>query len=194
MDISIHGFEKYETSHIDGHARQKLEKLEVLLAPTAGTHCEVQGRHTANPERACRVQISMHVRGRTLRTEVKGANVLRAIDAAVHKMERQIAKFKGRSRRNRRGKAADPGQMPAPIGNGDEADLEMWDERGFIVREKEFEVTPLPVADAVEAMEMLEHDFHVFLNADTGDLNVVYRRESGNYGLLKPQVKGNRVA
>ena len=190
MDIAIHGFERNETVRIDDHARPKLEKLEAMLAaPNAGMHCEVQGRHTANPERACRVQISMHVKGRTLRTEVKGANVLRAIDAAVHKMERQIAKFKGRSRRNRRGKWEDQDLAPVQAGTGDEADLEMWDERGFIVREKEFEVTALPVADAVEAMEMLEHDFHVFVNEDTGDLNVVYRRESGNYGLLKPHLR-----
>ncbi len=186
MDIAIHGFERNETVRIADHARLKLEKLETMLAPNAGTHCEVQRRHTANPERACRVQISMQVRGRTLRTEVKGANVVRAIDAAVHKMERQIAKFKGRSRRNRRGKWEGQGLAPVQAETGEEADLEMWDERGFIVREKEFEVTALPVAEAVEAMEMLEHDFHVFVNEDTGDLNVVYRRESGNYGLLKP--------
>ncbi len=191
MDIVIHGFERNETVRIEGHARPKLEKLEAVLMPQAGTRCEVQGRHTVNPERACRVQVSMYVRGRTLRTEVKGPDVLRALDAAVHKMESQIAKFKGRSRRNRRGKWEDQALAPEATGIGDEADLEMWDERGFIVREKEFEVTPLPVASAVETMEMLDHDFHVFLNEDTGDLNVVYRRESGNYGLLKPHLQKN---
>lgn len=189
MDIAIHGFERNETVRIDAHARPKLQKLEAVLASSAGARCEVQGRHTVNPERACRVQISMHVRGRTLRTEVKGPNVLRAIDVAVHKMERQIEKFKGRRRRNRRDKAEALDLAAVPAETGEDAALEMWDERGFIVREKEFEVTALPVAEAVEAMEMLEHDFHVFLNEDTGDLNVVYRRESGNYGLLKPHLR-----
>lgn len=187
MDIAIHGFERIETGRIEGHARPKLEKLEALLAQSVGTHCEVHGRHSANPERACKVQVSMHVRGRTMRAEVKGPNVLRAIDAAIHKMERQIEKFKGRYRRNRRGRKDEQVIESTLDVVSDEADMEMWDERGFIVREKEFEVTALPVADAVEAMEMLEHDFHVFLNEETGDLNVVYKRQSGNYGLLKPQ-------
>ena len=146
--------------------------------------------HTPNPERACRVQISMHVRGRTLRAEVKGPNVLRAIDAAIEKMERQIDRFKGRYRRNRRAKKEAYASMPVSTEVVDETDLEMWDERGFVVREKEFKVAALPVAEAVEAMEQLEHDFHVFLNEETGDLNVVYRRQSGNYGLLKPQKGG----
>lgn len=186
MDISIHGFERIETDRIEGHARPKLEKLESQLAQTVGTFCEIHGRHSANPERACRIQVSLHVRGRILRTEVKGPNVLRAIDAAVHKMDRQIEKFKGRHRRNRRVKRDEIGSGAAHEVSGNDVDMEMWDERGFIVREKEFEVTALSVADAVEAMEMLEHDFHVFLNDDSGVLNVVYRRQSGNYGLLKP--------
>jgi putative sigma-54 modulation protein len=190
MDIAIHGFERSETSQIDGHARPRLEKLEAVLAQPAGTRCEVHGRHTPNPERACRVQISMHVRGRTLRAEVKGPNVLRAIDAAIEKMERQIDRFKGRYRRNRRAKKEAYASMPVSTEVVDETDLEMWDERGFVVREKEFKVAALPVAEAVEAMEQLEHDFHVFLNEETGDLNVVYRRQSGNYGLLKPQKGG----
>ncbi len=190
MDIAIHGFERAETSHIDGHARPRLEKLEAVLAQPAGTRCEVHGRHTPNPERACRVQISMHIKGRTLRAEVKGPNVLRAIDAAIEKMERQIDRFKGRYRRNRRAKKEEFAPISGTADVGEEADLEMWDERGFIVREKVFEVAALPVAEAVEAMELLEHDFHVFLNEETGDLNVVYRRQSGNYGLLKPQKGG----
>lgn len=187
MDIAVHGFESVETGRIEGHALPRLRKLEQVLSQSVDTRCEVQGRTDLSPERFCRVQISMHVRGRTLRSEVKGPNVLRAIDAASHKMERQIERFKGRFRKNRRERA--DGAAPGVFSAEDQAteDLEMYDERGFIVREKEFPVAALGVADAVEAMELLEHDFHLFVNQESGDLNVVYRRRGGNYGLLKPQ-------
>lgn len=56
-----------------------------------------------------------------------------------------------------------------------------------IVREKKFDLRPMDVEEAILEMEMLEHDFFVFLNSDTETVNVVYRRKGGKYGLLEPQ-------
>jgi putative sigma-54 modulation protein len=55
-----------------------------------------------------------------------------------------------------------------------------------IVRTKQFQMKPMSAEEAVLQMELLDHDFFVFTSADTGDINVVYRRRDGNYGLIEP--------
>ncbi len=182
MEIRLHGFGRTEAVSVTAYAEKKIAKLEALLPRALGVHCEVEKRGFANTERAFRVQITMHVRGRTLRAEIKGGNVLGVLDACVHKMERQIERFKGRRRRDRR---SIRDAVPVPAVPETEAAV-AEEESPVIVREKEFELSPIEVEEAVEVMELLGHDFHVFLNRDTNTVNVVYRREYGDYGLLKP--------
>jgi putative sigma-54 modulation protein len=55
-----------------------------------------------------------------------------------------------------------------------------------IVRTKQFQMKPMDAEEAVLQMELLDHDFYVFTSADTGDINVVYRRRDGDYGLIEP--------
>src|ERR687890_105588 len=55
-----------------------------------------------------------------------------------------------------------------------------------IVRTKQFQMKPMGAEEAVLQLELLDHDFYVFTSADTGDINVVYRRRDGNYGLIEP--------
>ncbi len=181
MDIRLHGFDKSEAASITAYAEKKIARLESMLPRTIGTHCEVEKRGFANAERVCRVQITMQVRGRTLRAEIKGSNVLAALDAGTRKMERQIERFKGRKRRDRRSIRDEVPTTTLPEDN-----VAVEEELPVIVREKEFELSPMMVEEAVEVMELLGHDFHVFLNRDSDTINVVYRREDGNYGLLKP--------
>lgn len=189
MEVALHGFPKVEAERIEQYARDKMQKLEAILPQVIDTRCEIHKRAMTNPKRACRVQITMHVRGRLLRAEIKGDNVVAAIDGTVSKMERQIDRFKGRRRLDRRSirdEAPVPAASEAPL--ADEG-LEFWDEAGYIVREKEFGLSPMDVEEAIEAMELLGHDFHVFLDRSSRSLNVVYRRESGNYGLLRPRIE-----
>lgn len=190
MEVTFHGFGKDDTAGLERYARVKMQKLEGILPQVIDAACEIYERNLANPERVFRVQMTMHVRGRILRSEVKGRNVTAALDAATHKMERQIDRFKGRKRKDRRSQRdAEASPTPAAAAAADAAyAAEWWDEEGYIVREKEFDVTAMAVEEAVEVMELLEHDFHVFLNRESQSLNVVYRRARGNYGLLKPRL------
>lgn len=190
MEVTFHGFGKDDTAGLERYARVKMQKLEGILPQVIDAACEIYERNLANPERVFRVQMTMHVRGRILRSEVKGRNVTAAVDAATHKMERQIDRFKGRKRKDRRS-PRDAEALPTTdaAAAADAAyEAELWGEEGYIVREKEFGVTAMAVEEAVEVMELLEHDFHVFLNRESQSLNVVYRRARGNYGLLKPRL------
>jgi putative sigma-54 modulation protein len=104
-----------------------------------------------------------------------------AIDTVLDKMYRQIARYKGKRQNRWRGAATAP--EPLPI---EEEELE--EEASRIVRVKRFLMTPMGPEEAVEQMELLGHDFFVFFHADEGRINVLYRRKTGDYGLLQPEL------
>jgi putative sigma-54 modulation protein len=99
-----------------------------------------------------------------------------SIDAVLDKMYRQIARYKG--------KRQDRWQTAAEVLPIEEPEEELV---GEIVRIKRFDVRPMAPEEAIEQMELLGHSFYIFLNADEDALNVVYRRDDGNYGLLQPE-------
>ncbi len=74
-----------------------------------------------------------------------------------------------------------PAPPEEPITPEEEANLE-----ARIVRTKQFQMKPMGAEEAVLQMDLLDHDFYVFTSAETGDINVVYRRRDGNYGLIEP--------
>jgi len=97
-----------------------------------------------------------------------------SIDQLVTKLERQIKRYSDRRRRRpsrRDGAAAEALQGDEPM----------------IVKTKQFAVKPMSADEAVLQLELIGHDFFVFRNADTGGVNVVYRRHGGGYGLIEPQ-------
>jgi putative sigma-54 modulation protein len=102
-----------------------------------------------------------------------------SIDQLVEKLERQVIRY--RDKRRRRAARDDGGQpMEATSTTADEPGRQ-------IVKVKQFAVKPMTPEEAVLQLELIGHDFFVFQNADTEDLNVVYRRRDGNYGHIEPQ-------
>ncbi len=128
------------------------------------------------------VEVTATINGLILRAEESTNDMYASIDKVVDKLERQIAKYKTRINRKARQVTGDIGRaagLPS-----DEADDEL-----NVVRTKRFAVKPMPVEEAVLQMNLLGHDFFVFANADTDEVNVVYRRKDGNYGLIEPSLK-----
>lgn len=113
--------------------------------------------------------------GMLIRGEVKSPDMYASIDMVTEKLERQIRKYKTRINRKAR-------QL---VLNGEES-RETEDERR-IVRTKRFNLKPMLPDEAVLQMNLLEHDFFMFINAETGKANVVYRRKDGNYGLIESE-------
>jgi putative sigma-54 modulation protein len=103
-----------------------------------------------------------------------------AIDAAAAALERQLKKFKGKFiERTQRGELP-----PAPVEDDGEVEEDFTPE---IVRSKRFELRPMGPEDAAAQMEALGHDFYMFTNAETSEVNVIYKRRDGNYGLIEPR-------
>ncbi len=128
------------------------------------------------------VEVTATINGLILRAEESTNDMYASIDKVVDKLERQISKYKTRINRKAR-------QVSGDIGRTAGLPREEEDDELHVVRTKRFAVKPMPVEEAVLQMNLLGHDFFVFANADTDEVNVVYRRKDGNYGLIEPSLK-----
>ncbi len=115
-----------------------------------------------------------------VRSEKEDEDMMVSVDKAVENLEKQLLKAKGRKVAKRKLVEAES------IESENEALAD--DDSPVIERNKKFEVLPMDVEEAVTQMELLGHDFFVFLNTSTETLNVVYKRKNGNYGLIEPEI------
>ena len=124
-------------------------------------------------------QITIHVPRSILRAEERAGDIFTAFDAAMDKIERQIRRYKGRRIDRRKGGAVAEAKPPVPA-------EETAPATGRIVRTKRFEVSAVPPEEAIEQMELLGHSFFIFLDVTDGQLSILYKRQDGNYGMIKP--------
>ncbi len=131
-------------------------------------------------------QITIHGKGYILRTEERAEDVSAAFDLSLDKMTRQIERFKGK-----RSKGRGDGTSAAEVA-GEEPVLEENaepEEKPVIARRKKFHMVPMDEAEAIEQMQLLDHeDFFIFYNAATSDVNVIYKRHDGTYGLIETDI------
>jgi len=125
------------------------------------------------------VDVTVQLKDLLLRGEDKTSDMYASVDGAIEKIERQILKFK--TRINRRLHSENE-IVAAPIPGVDEVL-----EEPRVVRTKRFAIKPMSIGEAIMQMDLLGHDFYVFSNAETEEVNVVYRRRDGNYGLIEPE-------
>jgi putative sigma-54 modulation protein len=104
-----------------------------------------------------------------------------AVDAVSEKLERQVRKYRTRLYRKFRNQG-----LKALIAEMGESGKK--EEEATIVKTKRFMMKPMPVDEAILQMNLLGHDFYVFRNAETEQVNVLYKRKDGNYGLIEPEV------
>jgi putative sigma-54 modulation protein len=132
------------------------------------------------------VEVTMPVNGIIIRAEERSPDMYASIDLVSDKLEGQIRKHKTKLNRRFRDEGIrtlireSAATAPAVL----EEELA---EEGRIVRVKKFAFKPMTTEEAVLQMDLLGHDFFVFSNAETEEVNVVYRRYDGNYGLIEPE-------
>lgn len=128
------------------------------------------------------VEVTVPVNGMLLRGEEATADMYTSIDLVIEKLERQIEKYKTRIARKFRTNGGFKGELVASRAPDDESTEELQ-----VVKTKRFAVKPMAVEEALLQMNLIHHDFYVFTNADTEEVNVLYRRKDGNYGLIEPE-------
>ena len=107
-----------------------------------------------------------------------------SIDNVLDKLEKQIIRHRTRLEKSLRSGAF---RYAEPVYGGSYEDSEDEGEGPQIVRVKRFAIKPMSEEEAMLQLDMLGHSFYVFMNADTGSMNVLYKRKDGNYGLIEPE-------
>ena len=178
MDVSIFARNMEVTSWLREYVERKVAKLDRYLPSIDEARMDMKVENTRSADHSQVAQLTIRVRGTILRAEERTSDMFASIDAVLDKMYRQIGRYKGK----RRDRLQHVSIEDLPI----EEPLE--EPVGEIVRVKNFEVRAMLPEEAIEQMELLGHRFYIFLNADEGAVNVVYRRDDGNYGLLQPDL------
>ena len=126
-----------------------------------------------------KVEVTIPVKGSIIRSEQVSSDMYVSIDLVEEVIERQLRKYKSKLINKQKDRAYFQKSFIA-------YDFAQEDEEIVISREKKFDIKPLYPEDACVQMELLGHNFFVFNNAETGDVNVVYKRKGGTYGLIIP--------
>lgn len=127
------------------------------------------------------LELTIAIDKSVLRAEVSGDNMFVNIDMALPKLEKQIVKHHKKLEAKFKNFRAKNEAFDEP--------LEQPEEKNKVVRSKTFELTPMTVDDAVEELELVGHDFFIFLNKSSNAISVLYRRTDGNYGLIETVVR-----
>jgi putative sigma-54 modulation protein len=178
MRLQVKGRNVEVSQQIRSYAEEKLGKLERQLPDP--TRVELELAVENNPSIAGNqiAEATVWTKGPVLRAKESSADMKASIDQLVDKLERQVKRYKGKRREGRRHAEA-PLAEPIPAATSEEGPM--------IVKTKQFTVKPMSADEAVLQLELIGHDFFVFRNADSDEINVVYRRLDGNYGLIEPQ-------
>ncbi|WP_151529480.1 MULTISPECIES: ribosome hibernation-promoting factor, HPF/YfiA family [Corynebacterium] len=187
--------------HFAERVNTKLSKIERLDPTLTFFHVELQ--HEPNPrraDRADRIQITATGKGHLARAEAKEDSFYAALETALAKMERSLRKVKARRTISRSGHRAplSTGEIARELVDEAKAARAEEDDRyadtyadkvedampGQIVRRKEHAATPMSVDDALSEMELVGHDFYLFIDEETNRPSVVYRRHAFDYGLI----------
>ena len=188
MNISISGRRMTVTDPIRDYATTKVSRVGKIWDSEL-LNVDIVLSHDRNPSipKHNHVEITGFVGGFTVRVEEAAPDMYEAIDLAVERFESQIRTFKNRILARRRTDShvrTVPGTIDLVIGGDDEPDAAP-DELGTVVRSKSLPVESMSEDEAILRMEMLAHDFYMFQLADSNEPAVVYRRDAGDYGLLR---------
>jgi len=192
MKLVIHGRNIEITDAIREHVEQKILKAVSHfkhLTNEVDVHLSVarNQRIAANQS----AEVTLFVDGAVVRAEESSESLYASIDLVADKISRQLRKFK--EKRNTRmqgnlGKTTEAYLNEAPVTDVahvlSTSEPQLPDE---VIRTKYFAMAPMTVTEALEQLSLIDHDFYMFLNAETQEINVIYERNHGGYGLIQPR-------
>lgn len=173
------------TKAIRDYAEKKVSKLERFFddVPEATAYVNLK----VYPDKAAKAEVTIPLSFLVLRAEETTPDLYASIDLVVDKLERQVRKYKTKIHRKSRDKGFEGFGQSFTVDEGSETTGE---EAGLdIVRSKRVDLKPMDSEEAVLQMNMLGHDFFIYTDAETDEINIVYRRKDGRYGLIETASK-----
>lgn len=166
------------TDALENKITEKLSKLEKLLPPD--THITVTLSVIKLDQK---IEVTIKLPKRILRAEVTSQDMYNSIDLVADKLERQMIKYKNRLRDKSRKDSSFISEL-----QDFKDDFENDFEQIKIERSKKFQIKPMDPEEAAMEMELVSHNFFVFRNSNTDEVNVIYKRNDGTYGLIEPEI------
>lgn len=172
MQIFLTGRNLEVTEALRRYAEEKVGRLQKYLEKITSAHIVLSLQKYRQI-----AEVTLRVRDLTIRGEESTEDLYSSIDLVVEKLERQLQKYKGKlvSQGNRSERTQ--GTVTSPE----------EDEEPQVVKTKRFAMKPMSLNEAILQMDLLGHNFYVFRNAYSDEVNVLYRRSEGNYGLIEPE-------
>lgn len=187
MHVIVQGHKMDVTGPLRDYAEKKVGKLDEFFGNIQKAEVTLEVRDNDDQFRSQVAEVTVWTAGKIVRATDGASDMYAAIDNVFQKLERQIEKHKEKLVHETRRQAE----------KSKEHVREMMKENfkpketagNIIVKVKRFAMKPLTPEEAAQEMELLGHDFYMFLNSKTNEVNTVYRRSTGNYGLIEPELQ-----
>nr|WP_312576568.1 ribosome-associated translation inhibitor RaiA [Sedimentibacter sp.] len=175
MKVNIYGKNMQLTEALKEATIKKIKRLDKFFQQ------DVEAKVVLSIERKDqKVEVTIPFNGRIARVEEFSDDMYNSIDEAVESLEQQLRKYKTKLQDKRQSSES------IKFENFEQLDVEESDFK--VVKTKRFAIKPMSIEEAVLQMDLLKHNFFVFLNADSEEVNVVYKRKDNNYGLIEPEL------
>lgn len=176
MKINIFAKNMQLTDALKEATEKKISRLDKFFRQ------DVQAKVVLSVEKKIqKVEVTIPFNGRIVRVEESSDDMYNSIDEAVEALEKQIRKHKTKLQSKRHANESIKFENIEPL---EDEDIEEFK----VVKTKRFAIKPMNIEEAILQMDLLKHNFFVFLNADTDEVNVVYKRKDKNYGLIEPEL------
>ena len=194
MKIVIHGKNIEITDAIREYVHQKIEKAVShfqSLTTEVDVHLSVAKNPRINTNQSA--EVTIFANGTVIRAEENSENLYASIDLVADKIARQLRKYKERKLDKKTqaliktAEVLEPHPVTANLVGDRTPELP-----AEVVRTKYFAMVPMTVAEASEQLQLVDHDFYMFHNIETGEINVIYERNHGGYGVIQPRYTNNK--
>ncbi len=190
LEVNLYARDLKMTDRLREYVEKKVYKLDRYITNISEVRVDlafVKSARDANDRYVA--QITIRGKGFILRAEERADDIVTAFDMALPKVQRRIKRFKGKHYQQR----TESFPIVDEILLGEDMELledgALVDDSPDIVRRKHFMLTPMDEEEAIEQMELLGHEnFFIFTNANSGQVNILYRRRDGKYGIIEPEM------
>ena len=184
MDMHITGKNVELIPAVRDYISRKMGKINRFLPNILSFDVVASEEKTRAPDQRFIIQVTLDNKGTLIRSEERGQDFYTATDKVFEVMSSQIEHYKGKLPYSKARRA--PSIRTTTTEVTATVDAEKADTGPRVVKTKRFDVKPMSMEEAVDQMELLDHDFFLFFNPDNNKINLLYRRKDGNYGLIEP--------
>ncbi|MDR1184398.1 MAG: ribosome-associated translation inhibitor RaiA [Coriobacteriales bacterium] len=191
MEITVTGRKMTVSDPLRSYVEEKIgNSVKVFnISPMVAEVVLRKERNPANPKPAI-AEVTIRTKGHIIRTEESEEDMYAAIDVAAAKVERQLRKYKTKvvDRKLHARKLAEVLSPENEVAEPAERE-EYLEDLDRVLRVKELDLSAMTEEEALIQLDLVGHDFYVYLNSTDGLVNVMYRRRNGSYGVIKPRVE-----